>query len=257
MRKLFPLNCGKTLITHLMNGTTPSEIISQCRNGAVDGADAIALELHRLPPEFRTKDVFKSIIDCVPIPFMFILYRRNIFNDDSDDEKRIAVLMDAVDAGAGMIDIVGDTYAPSPDECTYNPEAIEKQTQLIKEIHNRGAQVIMSSHPCRYMSSDEVFRQLSSFAQRGADVVKLVAIANTDAEFHESVGTFMRLNHDLNKPYVYLCGGEFATIQRFLGLQLGCAITFGIHEYPSNGDYGIQPTIRQFKNVQSSILWHI
>jgi len=251
----FPLDCGHTIITNLMMGHTPDEIIAEVRSADADGADAIALELNQLPPEFRNRDTFRRIIDSVQLPFMFILYRSDKFG--FDDDQRQEVLLQAAEAGAGMIDVIGDLYDKSPDECTHDPAAIEKQMKLIDRIHSLGSQVVMSSHPCRPMTSDEVLNQLRSFAERGADVVKLVATADTDEQFADAVATTMRLHRELGKPFIYLCGGKFAAVQRFLGLKLGVAITFGVHEYHADAPYACQPTIRAFKTVQQNIRWHI
>lgn len=216
----------------------------------------MAWELRSLEPKYRNKADFERVINCTQLPFMVLLYRSDAYGLGKDDAKRMDLLFEAIDAGAGMVDVMGDLYDPSPDECTHDPAAIRKQKRTIEKVHKMGAQVIMSSHPCRAMTSDEVFNQLRSFADRGADVVKLVATVNTDDEFTESVRTLLRLHRELKTPFVYLCGGKFATIQRFLGTKLGGAITFAEHEYHAR--YGFAPPlIKAFKTVQETIRWHI
>ena len=54
---------------------------------AANGADGIAVEIHNLPPELRTVDTFKTLVDEVPLPFMFICCR-NCQWYGSDDEAR-------------------------------------------------------------------------------------------------------------------------------------------------------------------------
>ena len=254
MKRLFPLHSGRTLITHLLTAQTPAEFIAEARGGEADGADAIAVELYDMKPEFRNRESFEKILHAINLPFMFILYRNDKWELGSEDNKRQEILLAAAEAGAGMIDVVGDCFDPSPDECTHNSSAIEKQIRLIERIHQTGSQVLMSSHPMRAMTSDEVLAQLKSFEQRGADVVKLVAKADTEEEFAESVQTTMRLHRELKTPFIHLCSGKFATIQRFLGTKLGVAITFGVHQYHTQYSYA-QPKISAFKTVQANICW--
>lgn len=254
MKRLFPLHSGRTLITHLLSAQTPEEFIAEARGGEADGADAIAVELYDMKPDFRNRNSFEKILRAINLPFMFIFYRNDKWELGKEDIKRQEILLAAAEAGAGMIDVVGDCFDPSPDECTHNPSAIEQQVRLIEQIHQTGSQVLISSHPMRAMTSDEVVAQLKSFEQRGADVVKLVAKADTEEEFAESIRTTMRLHRELKTPFIHLCSGKFATIQRFLGIKLGVAITFGVHQYHAQYSYA-QPKISAFKKVQANICW--
>ncbi len=257
MRKLFPLNPAGTLIVDLMAARTPDEFIAESRGAEFDGADGIAVELYDLKPEFRNRESFRRIIDSVQLPFMFIFYRNDRWNNPGpEDEARQELLLEAVEAGAGMIDVMGDLYDRSPDECTRNPEAVAKQTALIERIHSMGAQVVMSSHPQRVMTSDEVVAQLKSFESRGADVVKIVTKADTPDDYAASLRTTMRLRDELKTPFIHLCNGNFGRIQRMAGLSLGVSITFGVHEYHAEYCYN-QPTVRAFKAVQNNTHWHI
>jgi len=253
--KYFPLQEKRTLITNLQSPRTVAEAIAESRNAAADGADAIAIELRSLRREDRNEDSFRAIIQSVPLPFMFLLYR----NDQVEslaDEPRQELLLAAARAGAGMIDVMGDLFDPSPDERTRKPAAIRQQQALIEQLHAIGSQVIMSSHPLRPMTSDEVVEQLQDFASRGADVVKIVTKVNTDAEFAESIRTTLRLHRELSRPFVHLCGGRFSRIQRMTGTALGVAITFGVHEYHDYASYN-QPTIRAFRKVQENMQWSV
>ena len=250
MRRLFPLNSGRTLILDLFTAPTPEEIIAEARAAHADGADGLALELHGVRREFLTPEVFREVFASVPLPFMVAAYRRDSFGDlKDDDEGRYALLRQAAEAGAGMIDLIGDQFAPAPDECTHDPAAIARQKECIAELHSMGAKVIMSSHPLRPMKTAEVLRQLREFADRGADVVKLVETADTPEEFAESIRTTCALQRELDRPFVHLCGGRFASLQRPLGLKLGVAITFGVHEYYPDRPYN-QPLVRSLLEIQ-------
>ena len=256
MKRTFFQRKQGAMVTALMSGMTPESLIAQSRGAEFDGADAIGIELRDLKPEYRTREVFERIIQSVNLPFMFIFYRNDRWNVHKEDEPRQELLLAAADAGAGMIDVMGDLYDPSPDEITHNPAAIEKQMRLINRIHATGSQVIMSSHPQRVMSADAVLAQLRSFEERGPDVVKIVTVANTEEEFAESVRTTMLLRRELKTPFVHLCNGKFGRIQRFLGMSLGVSITFAAYRY-EEFSLMTQPTVRAMRTVLDNFHWNI
>lgn len=253
MRRLFPLNPNRTLITLLMSPTSINEAIAEALNAEYDGADAAAFEFRNLPKEGRTEDELKRLFDTIPIPVMAILYRNDMYNLNDDDRQKFLLM--AAKAGAGMVDVIGDLYDPSNDQRTRNAKAINKQKRLIDKFHKLGSQVVISSHPCRFMKCEEVVEQLKDFESRGADVVKIVTVADSAEEFAESVKTTLVLRKELKAPFIHLCGGRYARIQRQLGTSLGSAITFAIRE--SHDGTAVQPTIKAFKAVQDNMHWHV
>lgn len=256
MRRLFFQKPNATVIAAIMTGQTPENLIGQARGAEFDGADAIAVELCDLRPEFRNRESLERVINAVNLPFMFYFYRNDRHKISPDDESRQGLLLAAAEAGAGMIDVMGDLYDPSPNEITRNPEAIEKQKRLIGKIHDIGAQVVMSSHPNKAMSAEAILEQLQSFEQRGADVVKIVTAADTDEEFAEAVRATMLLHRKLKTPFIHLCNGKFGRLHRFLALKLGVSITFTVHDFEADTVF-TQPSIRSMKTVAETIPWHI
>lgn len=256
MRRLFFQNPRATAITAIMSGQTPESLIAQSRSAEFDGADAIAIDLCDLLPEFRNRESLERVINAVNLPFMFYFYRNDRHKVANDDESRQVLLLDTAKAGGAMIDVMGDLYDPSPNEITRNPEAIEKQKQLISKIHDLGAQVVMSSHPNKAMSAEAILEQLRSFEQRGVDVVKIVTVADTDEEFAETVRATMLLHRELKTPFIHLCNGKFGRIHRYLGLKLGVSITFAVDRYEEGASF-TQPSVRSMKTVAASIPWHI
>lgn len=256
MRRLFFQKPNATVITAIMTGQTPESLIGQSRGAEFDGADAIAVDLCDLRPEFRNRESLERVINAVNLPFMFYFYRNDRHKIANDDESRQGLLLAAAEAGGGMIDVMGDLYAPSPNEITRNPEAIAKQKQLIAKIHEIGAQVVMSSHPNKAMSAEAILEQLRAFEQRGVDVVKIVTTADTDEEFTETVRATMLLHRELKTPFIHLCNGRFGRLHRYLGLKLGVSITFAVHNFEA--DIGFtQPSVRSMKSVAEIIPWHI
>jgi hypothetical protein len=118
------------VLTGIMAGQSPQELIAEVRNAEFAGAQGIAIDLSDLKPEFRNTESLKSVIDSAALPFMFFFYRNDQWKK-SDDDARQEVLLEAADAGASLIDVMGDLYDPSLMEITHNSAAIDKQKILI------------------------------------------------------------------------------------------------------------------------------
>ena len=161
------------------------------------------------------------------------------------------------EAGAEVIDVMGDLYDPSPLELTHHPAAIAKQKALIGRIHELGAKVIMSSHmPSTERSAEEVLEHLREQASRGADILKIVVGMDTEAAMLEGVRTLLLLHRELEKPFVFLGGGRYGRFIRYIGPKLGAAIEFAVHDYLPESGYN-QPTIRSFRSVLDHFHWDI
>ena len=243
-------------ITLLCAPQSISEAVSFARAGEMDGADGIAIELLQMPLEQRTEDKFRTVINSVQLPFMFIDYRNDMFLK-ADDEARQEYLLLAAKCGAEVIDVMGDLYDPSPFELTRDPAAVEKQKALISRIHELGAKVIMSSHMVSAeRSAEEVLEHLQEQSSRGADILKIVVGMDTEKALVEGMRTLFLLHKELNKPFVFLGGGQYGRFIRYAGPQLGVAIEFATHDYQPGHPYN-QPTIRSFKGVMENFHWDI
>lgn len=235
----------------LTGGATPEEIIADARNAEFDGADGIAVELGKLPPEFRTEEQFRRMMNEVRLPFMFILYRNDQWLGGKDEERQ-SFLLDAARAGADVIDVMGDLYDPSPFELTHDPAAVAKQEKLIEQIHSLGARVVMSSHMGQARSAEEVLEHLRCQEKRGADIVKIVTGVNSEEEFLEAIRTTLLLKREMKTPFIHLCNGSWSRQHRFLGAVSGCSVVFGVHEYRA-ASLMTQPTIRSLKTFMNHL----
>ena len=248
------VNRQEPAVTLLCKPGSLAEAVALARSAESDGADGIAIEISDLPLEERTRDAFRSLIDAVPLPFMFIDYRGDKFCG-KDDDARQQYLLAAAEAGADVIDVIGDLYAPAPRELTQDAEAIARQRKLIDEIHTRGAYALMSSHITNeHLRAEEVLDHLRAQSDRGADILKIVVRSDSDEEFVESVRTMLLLRRELDKPFIYLASGRFGRAVRYLGPQLGVAVEFAVHDYDAKGIYN-QPTIRSFRGVIDNFNW--
>ncbi|MBN2583614.1 MAG: type I 3-dehydroquinate dehydratase [Planctomycetes bacterium] len=248
-------NKSYPVITGIMAGQTPQELIAESKNAEFDGAQGIAIDLADLKPEFRNGESLKSIIDAANLPFMFFYYRDDKWKDSSDDERQ-ELLLAAADVGASMIDVMGDLYDPSPMEITRNSAAIDKQKRLIDRIHAKGAEVVISSHMACPRTTEQVVEHMLALESRGPEVVKIVTTADTEDELAEALRTTIALKRELKTPFIHLCNGKFSRPHRFFGPVLGVSIVFAIHRFEPR--YGMtQPTIRAMKAVLDNLHWNI
>jgi len=256
MKRRSFLDCGGTAITLLSTPTNVEHAIALARTARDDGADGVALELNKFPVELRTVDNFRKIIMSVQLPFMFTDYRCDIYYG-ADDEARMDTLMKAAEAGADFVDVMADLYCASPLEIATDEKAVARQKETIAAVHALGAKAVMSSHILdRSRTADECIAQLKMEEARGADIVKLVTMAYTRADFLEGINCLMRLNAEMKTPWIYLNGGPFARMQRMMGPHFGCAVEFAVHDYMT-ADYYDQPTIANFKRAGTAIAWQM
>ena len=257
-RKLFPLE-RKPLFTAISSEDSVAGLVRQARNALYAGADALCVELKNLPQEERTAERLRPLMEATPLPVMCCLYRNDTLK--KDDDARQVDLLAALDAGAACIDVPGDLFDKSPREWTRTPRAIATQKRLLSKIHRAGGQVIMSSHIMMteahaYLPPEEVLAQLSDFASRGADIVKLVQTADTDEEFLGALRATMLCNRELKTPFVHLVAGRFATLHRNVAPALGIALTFCVVDY--NTPFAMpQPQVGAMKSVYSNLHFHI
>ena len=117
------------IVSALFDRATVDEYIASCTQASMDGADGMAIGIGVLKPEFRNREDLERIISCVPRPFYVYFYRNDkwVEKNNQDDDARQKFLMMAADAGAAMIDVMGDLYDPSPMEITRKPSAVRKQ----------------------------------------------------------------------------------------------------------------------------------
>ena len=145
----------RTVVTALFRINEDMERnLALIRLSAAEGAQGIALQLEDVPPEMRTAENYRKLMDEAPeLPFMFISYRKDKYFGSDDDARQKCLLL-AAEVGAEVIDVMGDLYSPAPFELTGDPAAVARQKALIQDIHDRGAKVVMSSHTTQAQPRD-------------------------------------------------------------------------------------------------------
>ena len=123
-----------------------------------------------------------------------------------------------------------DYFDPSEGEMTFNEAAVKKQTELIAELHSRGAEVIMSSHVLKFTPAERVLEIALEHRRRGADICKIVTGASNMAEQIENLRIINLLKEKLEIPFLFLSSGECRLMRR-IGGELGCCMYLCVHEY--------------------------
>lgn len=236
---------------------TPELAIANILNGEHDGAQAFMVDVALWAPANLNKETLARVFHCNGRPMMPLCYRsKHLAADKITDDDRAELMLRCVEAGAAACDVMGDMFAPSPHERTRDPHALDKQRQLIDRIHDQGAEVLMSSHIYNeFVLGDAVLEHLLDFQNRGVDIAKIVVRANSEDELLEAFRTTVLLKNNLTVPFVHLCNGKFARLQRYLAPMLGATLTFAFREYSAFAS-GPQPIIRSARAVLDELNWH-
>ena len=173
MKKSF-LNATSPFVTEMVQVST-AKVAKRCiKNAIKDGATAIGLQMHPLEMQYRDKKVLSDIIACSgDKPVYFTNYRMGLNVGMSDDELMDGLLF-GLDCGATLVDVMGDTFNPSPEELATDEKAIKKQMEFIDKVHKKGGEVLMSSHVYEYRSPERVLEIALEHQRRGADIAKIV-----------------------------------------------------------------------------------
>lgn len=247
------LNHEKPLLVAMVQEETPDAAIAVILNSLQDGAEAFGIQLCILRPEYRTEAVLRKIFAaCHGKPIYITSYREH-YNKHFTDDECVELLLLGLRAGATILDVMGDMYCPDSRQLTFDPEAVEKQKALIATIHEMGGEVLMSTHLNSRLTEDEVMQFAYEQSARGADVLKIVDVANTEDEEFASLATIRRLKKELDKPFLYLVRGKYTRVVRQLGPVLGVCAYLCVQSYlPITTK--CQPLLRSSKAVRDNMI---
>lgn len=174
------------------------------------GATAFDLRLEGLYKNgLLTKENIYKITHSISIPVLAIFY-----DDKVDQQIRLDYLKTSIEAGCSAIDLQGFMFWNGPSGNTHTPEniqywekqgfdmsfinahpletildieAINKQTEYIKEIHSLGGEVLLSSHNKATYTKEQAIAYAKFIEYRGVDVIKLVGWGNTLQDLYECI----------------------------------------------------------------------
>ncbi|MDD3334336.1 MAG: type I 3-dehydroquinate dehydratase [Eubacteriales bacterium] len=253
MRPTF-LHHEKPLLAAMIESVGLRECLSDMRIAEHDGADALAVDLAMLDPACRQPKEMAQIIRATGLPLLFYTYR-NYTLANADDDERAVLQLRAAELGAACCDVMGDLFDPNERQLTCDPAAVDKQKRLIVGLHEAGAEVIMSSHLKTPMSTASVLEQMQRMAERGADIAKLIAYADTPEQFAAAVDTTRILKEKLPIPFIHLCSGRFGPLHRYNAVLLGSLLTFSVPRYTERV-LGVQPLTCDARRIMDDLLRH-
>lgn len=223
-------------------------MVSVVEKAIREGAEAFCFQMERLKPEYRTRTDLSEILQAMDgRPAYVTNYRRyNASPVEQSDEELTEELMMAMDCGGVLADIRGDLFDPCEGELTLNDQAVTKQTELIKTLHKMGKEALISSHVMRFLPKEQVYTMMRQQKERGADIAKVVTMADSEQELFENFETLLLIKRKLECPSLFLCTGSHCYRHRRFGPLLGSCMFLTMH----NGFEGaLQPKIEEARNV--------
>ena len=134
---------------------------------------------------------------------------------------------------------------------TDDETAIKKQMELIDLLHQKGSQVLMSSHVRKYIPAERVLEIAFEQKRRGADIIKIVTKADNMEQQIENLRITNLLKQELGAPFLFLSGGK-CEIHRRLGLNLGCCMALCVYEHDAQST-ATQPLLSTMKTIRDNL----
>jgi len=248
MKKSF-LHHERPILTTMLQAETPLRMRELIRMGLSGGTDAFGLQIEHLGRAYRSRNTFTWLLEEMGDKPCYVTNYRFVEGVTQDDEARTDELLLLLDCGATLIDIMGDTYAPTDVQMTTDEKAIARQEALIRQIHEKGGEVIMSSHTSRFLPGETICAMMQEQLRRGADIAKVVTMAENKAQLAENLRTSVTLREKLkDREYLFVCGGEECPLHRRLGPLLGNTMLLCVAEYDDLATV-YQPTLERAKKL--------
>lgn len=245
------LNHEKPLLTAMLQYNTPALTIGAIRNGLAVGAEAFGLQIESLEKEYKDTETFKRLLDEMGDKPCYVTNYRQGSNAGKSDEQLAEEMLELAENGATLCDVMGDIFCKHPEELTDNPEAIEKQIKYIEKLHEKGVEVLMSSHILKFTPAERVLEIALEQKRRGADIIKIVTGAGSMEEQIENLRITNLLKNELGAPFLFLSGGE-CSVHRRLGMKLGCAMCLCVYEHYL-GSTSTQPLLKIARKVRDDM----
>lgn len=255
MRPSFLQGATRPLMVAMITERTPEACIASMRNAIYDGADAFGVMLGCLEARYRGRAELEQMFAYAADKPILVMHYRHAGSGLSDDDL-VASLRLAVEAGASMVDIMGDMYDPSPLELATSPATVDKQRRLVDDIHAMGGAVLMSSHTWVYMTAEETIAHAQALASRGADMVKIAMCAHDEDQLLEVIRTTVLLKRELDVPFLHVCMGQYGKMHRVISAVLGSSLVLCVPQYTATS-HREQPLLRAAKAVLDNLDWHV
>ena len=246
------LNCERPPLTCMVQADNPNRVKELIDLSLPEGAEAFGMQFCRMNSEYRSTETYKELFEYAKGKPVYVTnYRVHGSNADKSDEELANGLLELAECGATLCDVMGDCFDACEGELTMNEEAIKKQMQLIEKLHERGAEVLMSSHVFKFIPAERVLEIALEHQRRGADICKIVTGADTMAEQIENLRITNLLKETLKIPFLFLAGGE-SHISRRIGASIGNCMSLCVYEHDELATPA-QPLLSDMKKIRELI----
>ena len=244
----------KPLLCAMIQCPTPDECIEKIRRSIAGGADALGVQLCKLEKQYRTETELKRIFSACEGKPIYVTSYRTGHSKDLTDEECTALLLMGIKCGASLADVMGDMFDQGAlYELSTDPFAIEKQKALISKIHAMGGEVLMSCHTRHALSVEENLMIAKAQEERGADVLKIVDVAENKSEIPSYIESIQKIVAATDKRLLLLVSGE-GQILRYIGPNFGVCMYLCVESH-GELDTKEQPTLAKIKAVRDNILF--
>jgi 3-dehydroquinate dehydratase len=242
-----------------------------------DGTDAYQWHLMTLEGKYLNEAELRPVYECTLKPILASYYRWDYEKHlDLEEEKRIALLLEAFRWGANGIDLEADAFDPVPGppewseaareyslnphsrprEWTTNPAAVERQKRVIDQVHKLDGEVLLSCHSRVQLSIDQIISMGLEMERRGADIVKIVRVDTSFDDLLITLKATLELKKALKVPFIMGSHGQHSKIGRVVCPMLGSMLAWCTQPL-SPGGYPLQPPIKAQKSAWENIDWGI
>ena len=236
------------LLVDMIIVETPTDCIIHTRKALYEGAEAFGVQMERIKPEYRKEETLKKTFSYMGNKPLYVTNYRGGYNKEMTDEERMEGLKFYLKCGATLVDVMGDTFDPTPGEMTKNPIAIQKQKDQIARFHEAGGEVLMSSHIFKFMPTEQVVELALEQQSRGADIVKFVTGTENEEQLWENFNTIHALKKELDVPFLFLSNGPWCKMHRVLGPYFGVCMWLCVQKYDALSSRD-QPLLRSMSEI--------
>lgn len=218
------IRSDKPLKTAMIQVKTADEAIAAIESGLKQGADAFGWQLECLSDDQINEKTLKNVFSAGCGKPFYVTNYKWASGGDKPEEQYFDELLLALKCGATLIDMPGDSFSPAPDQLTYDEQAIKKQMEFARKVHDFGGELLISSHVPDFRSEDYVLGMAFEQKRRGADIAKIVTFSHDDEQLTDNLKTTVRLRETLGIPFLFLSGGEKCRLHRLAGPLLGACM---------------------------------
>lgn len=244
------LTYTKPILTTMIQTREPKNGYETMKRAIKEGTEAFGFQACRLKPEFRTQEIFRRFTENAEGRPVYATNYRYGYNEGLSDDELAEGILQLADAGVTLCDVMGDMFCKDPDELTMDEVAVKKQMELVRQLHEKGTEVLMSSHTYAFRSAERVLEIALEQQKRGADIVKIVTGADNMEQQLENLRITRMLKQELKVPFLFLSVGECG-LHRRIGPMLGSCMWLCVQEYDELSTPA-QPLLRNIKAIREN-----